>query len=254
MIQKHSTSSSNTYFDIFFDCQNLKLLNSDGHTYVNVDLFSIEGVNRAGKLKLTQNRVSDVIYTPLLKAATDKLFPLKSGGTSPEVLGRLLVVFRDPVDRALNRYEATRLLTGNHDLTLTDYYNSPIYSENNPMTRDLVGLTVHDHLGQEEVKAAQEAINQFVFVGLVDEIEETIARYETFFQWQTNQPIGQCQQQVANTFQNGYKVLSNYAVEDSVGYNLIVASHSIDNFVYQYAKAQFVLQGKMFKGPSGKNQ
>ena len=208
-------------------------------------------------MRLAQNRVSDVIYTPLLKAAADKLFPLKSGSTSPEVAGRLLVVFRDPIERALNRYEATRLLTGNDALSLTGYSTNPVYSENNPLTRDLLGLNPYDTIGQEQVKAAQDTINQYVFVGLFDQLEETIARYENFFQWYvggTNPQIAQCHQQVMDTFQSGYKIGTNYAIADPAGYNLIVASHTIDNLVYKFTKAQFELQAKLFKGLSGKSQ
>jgi hypothetical protein len=208
-------------------------------------------------MKLTQSRVSDVIYTPLLKAAADELFPVKSGRTTPEVLGRLLVVFRSPSDRALNRYEATRLLTGNDALSLTDYCTNPIYSENNPLTRDLLGLGPHESIGDAQVKDAQETINQYVFVGLLDEIEETIARYENFFQWQvggTNPQMRQCHQEVTDSFQTGYRISTNYAAADPIGYNLMMADHAVDNFLYEHAKEQFALQAQMFKGLSGKNQ
>jgi hypothetical protein len=223
------------------------VLNTDGRLYLNVDLFSTAGLDRAAAMRLTQSRVSDVIYTPFLSEASAKLFPPKSSSDSyPEVSGRLLVVFRDPIERALNRYEITRLLTGNDALSLTEYTTNAVYSENNPLTRALLGLGPHDGLGQVQIKAAQEAINQYVLVGLFDQMEESITRFAMLFKWlvsgDSKSQYAECTKNVLNAFQNGYQIGSNYAASDPVGYNLLVANHVIDRLVYKYAKAQYILR------------
>lgn len=243
------TSSHNLSLSIMYD-QNFKVLSSDGHLFVNVDLSSSQGIDRAGAMGLTQNRVSDLAYTPFLKEGAQKLFIPPSGQGFPEVSGRLLIVFRDPIDRALNRYEATRILTGNDALTLTDYATNPIYSENNPLTRDLLGLGPKDALENEQIKAAQEVINQHVLVGLFDQIENSILRYEEFFRWYmggANAAISLCHEQVWESFQMGYRIGSNYATADPAGYNMVAASHTVDKLLYNYAKALFDLQGNALR-------
>ena len=223
------------------------MLNTNGHLYINVDLFSTTGITRAAILRLTQNRVSDVVLTPFLMEASTKLFPPKSSSVVfPEVLGRLLVMFRDPIERSLNRYEMTRLLTGNDSLTLEEYSTNPVYSENNPLTRGLLGLGPHDTIGDVERNAAQESINQHVFIGLFDEMEESINRFELFFQWtvggKSQDQNKECVKKIELEFERGYKIGSNYALSDPAGYNLLVASHTIDSQLYNFAKSQFIAQ------------
>ena len=240
-------------------CQTFKVLNTDRFLYINVDLFSTAGLDRAAAMRLTQSRVSDVIYTPYLWEASAKLFPPQSSSnTNPEVSGRLLVVFRDPIERALNRYEIARVLTGNDALSITEYMNNAVYSENNPLTRDLLGLGPEDGLGKVQIKAAQEIINQYVFVGLFDKLEESIARFASFFHWfvsgDSQSQYTECTRNVLIAFQKGYQIGSNYAVSDPAGYNLLVANYMLDRLIYKYAKAQYILQGKILKENQNKQQ
>lgn len=235
-----------------YPLQTFKVLSTDSHLYLNVDLFSLGGLERAASMRLTQSRVSDIIYTPFLAEASNLLFPPKSArDVFPEVLGRLLVVFRDPMERALNRYEITRLLTGNDVLSLAEYAKNPVYSENNPLTRALLGLGPSDGLGQAQIKSAQQTISQYVFVGLYDQMEESITRFATFFKWfvsgDSQSSREKCTENVLNSFQRGYQIGSNYAISDPGGYNLLAASYTADLLIYKYAKAQFVSQGKVLK-------
>jgi hypothetical protein len=210
-------------------------------------------------MSLTQNRVSDLAYTPFLRLAAEKLFEPRSGQAFPEISGRLLVVFRDPIDRALNRYETARLVTGDDSMTLESFAKagSP-YAENNPLTRELLGIGPTDKLGAEQAKVAQELINQHVLVGLFEKIEDTIVRYEQFFSWYVggaNAEIQQCHEDVWHSFQGGYQINSDYARSDAVGFNLVAAAHTIDRQVVDYARALFDLQGNILaelaqKGPA----
>jgi hypothetical protein len=210
-------------------------------------------------MSLTQNRVSDLAYTPFLRLAAEKLFEPRSGQAFPEISGRLLVVFRDPIDRALNRYETARLVTGDDSMTLESFAKagSP-YAENNPLTRELLGIGPTDKLGAEQAKVAQELINQHVLVGLFEKIEDTIMRYEQFFSWYVggaNAEIQQCHEDVWQSFQGGYQINSDYARSDAVGFNLVAAAHTIDRQVVDYARALFDLQGNILaelaqKGPA----
>jgi hypothetical protein len=225
-----------------------------------VDLFSTEGIQRAGSLKLAQSLISDIILTPFLKDASTILFPpqtssvtsqnnqIDSTAGSPAVSGRLLVLFRDPIQRALNRYEETRILTGNDILSLTEYASNPIYSENNPLTRDLLGLGPGEALEEEQVKAAQSIIESHVLVGLYDELKETIQRWEVFLHWfvpsKSSEAVNACPKKVQKGFENSYQILSNFASSDPVGFNLLVSNHMIDLTIYKFARSTFKFQGQ----------
>jgi hypothetical protein len=212
-------------------------------------------------MRLTQSLISDIIHTPFLKDTSTILFPPKTssissqdsqhdhGDGTPEVAGRLLVVFRDPIERALNRYEETRLLTGNDILSLTEYASNPVYSENNPLTRDLLGLSPGEAIEEEQIKAAQSVIESHVLVGLFDEMDETIQRWELFFHWfvpsKSSEAINACPKNIRNEFEKkAYQVRSNFAISDPVGYNLLVSNHMIDLTIYRFAKTRFQMQGQ----------
>lgn len=228
--------------------QTFSVLSVNGQQFLNVDLFTTEGLDRAGAMGLTQSRVSDMAYSPFLKHGAEVLFTPRQGQSFPEVAGRLLVVFRDPIDRALNRYEVARLITGDDSMTLEKFAKDRIYSENNPLTRDLLGLGPSDTLGPAQISVAQELINQHVLVGLFERIEDTIMRYEQFFHWYVggaNAEILRCHEEVWQSYQGGYRINPDYARNDPVGFNLIAAEHTVDRQIVDYARALFDLQGRV---------
>ena len=220
--------------------QSLRVVKIDDILFVNVDLFSHDGITRAAELSLVTSHVADLAYTSYLQDST-QLFTPQQG-----VFGRLLIVFRDPVERALNRFEQVKSLEGNSELRLNSYASDPKYQENNPLVRSLVGLGPNESLGQEHLVGARNAIDNYILVGLFEEIPETIKRYEEFFAWYVGGTIPEvysCHERIASDFEPGYTVKDQYGAEDATGFNKIVASHRMDILVYRHAQEAFKKQG-----------
>lgn len=210
---------------------------------MNVDLFSVPGIDRAERLNLAPARVSDFAYTGML-AQSSRLFLPPTGSDVPIVWGRLMVMFRDPIERALNRFEEFKIVTGNTAYTLSQYANSPLYAENNPLMRSLVGLGPNDALDQSHSITAQAIIDNHIVVGLFDRFEESMDRFERFIQWRAVDVPGvdDCRAQVMETYRMGYNITVDYTQQDPLGYNLIVAAHRYDKLLFNYAVATFDLQ------------
>lgn len=225
--------------------QSLQVVSLQGHLYANVNLYTTEGIDRAARLGFASSRVADIAYSPLLTRITS-IFEPQEGRTTSDVLGRLLVVFRDPIERALNRYEQTRLLTGNDQLTLTQYAKDPAYAENNPLTRGILGIGPDDRLEHNDIRKAQEIIRVKVLIGIFAALDVTLERYERFFSWYAGDispQIQTCHQETWKSFSSGYSVNSRYNEADPIGFNLIVAQHRMDALLYGYVLAQFEYQG-----------
>jgi hypothetical protein len=177
-----------------------------------------------------------------------KLFSPPSGQDKPDVSGRLMIIFRNPIDRALNRYEATRLITGNDAMSLAEYANHPIYSENNPLTRALLGLGPSDPLGPSQTRVAQELLNNFVLVGLYEKMDASFVRLTKFLHWYPGVESAQmlsCQEQVRGSFRADYQISTTYFQSDPFGYNMVAASHNLDRLIYKFAEALYELQGNV---------
>ena len=197
---------------------------------------------------LATAHVSDMAVTPFLRDIA-QLFQPAPGKVYPDVFGRLFVVFRDPVERALNRFEQLKLRTGNDELTLNNYAIDPTYAENNPLVRSLVGIGPNERLNDKHVENAQNIIDQHVLVGLHEEIPESIKRYEEFLGWYVGETVPEvfaCHGRVFEEFQLGYQVTGNYGADDAIGFNTLVASHRMDILVYRYAQSTFQSQGEIF--------
>ena len=216
----------------------------DGAVYVNVNLFTNPGIARAERLMLTPSRVSDFGYTGLLKESTVLFDPFENFN-SPVVWGRLMVMIRDPIERSINRYEQFVLSSGNTGYSLSMFANSPIYKENNPLVRSLIGIGSGDTLEQKHMDAAQAVIDNLVLVGIFEQFEESIDQWEKFLGWSSvdkADEVRACRTGVMQAFGEGYTIQQDYTKIDPVGYNLIVASHRWDKLLYNYAVQVFEAQ------------
>jgi len=80
-----------------FNEYSLETFVKDGIRFVNVDTTSKVGLQRGKKLKLVESRMADVIEIKELYLASNHLF-------SSQYKGRLFVLFRHPVHRAVDMY------------------------------------------------------------------------------------------------------------------------------------------------------
>lgn len=231
----------------------LSVVSLSGRRYVNVDLFSVNGIARATRLGFTSSHTADIAYSPLLHDIGKIFKPLKASDI-PDVFGRLLVVFRDPMERAFNRYEQAKVTTGNKKMTLSQFANNPAYSENNPLTRGIMGLSPEDPLEKRDVEKAQRIIRDQMLVGLYDQFALSLKRFEQYFSWYAGgvaTEIAICHQEVWNSFSPIYRVSEDYNLEDPVGFNVLLAQHLMDLSVYKSAKSLFDEQGPILFKAAG---
>lgn len=222
--------------------------NADGYTYINVDLFTEEGISRAGSLGLTQRRISELAYSPFLRESAEKLFVPIGGRKYPEVAARLLAIARHPMKRALEAFMKEREVSGRPQMTLTEYVNDPSLSENNPFTRRLLGITADDPLGFQQRDVATQMLEEYALVGLYEEAEETVVLFEKFLNWYPGeQEVRRCHEALIRPYE-GYEVVDNYGEIDPIGYNLLLSNYQVDLYVYEYMKVLFDRQREFFAG------
>jgi len=147
-----------------------------------VDTDSIEGLKHSKSLELVQSGFADIISATRAYDATDILF-------DPIHQGRMFAIFRHPVERAVSMFyylqQATWESTYNpiyKDITIHDYARSSV-TDDNWMVRSLVGKA--DNIGtpltRQDLDVAIEIIRRKCVVGLMDDMEETIHRFNSYF-------------------------------------------------------------------------
>lgn len=148
---------------------------------MNVDTTTKEGILRAYELGLAQSHLADVIISPHFHYMTSHIF-------STDNPGQMFALFRHPVDRAVSMYyylaKATWDPHYNPDLaTMTlEQYAKSRYIENNWLTRFLSNK-VGGRLSREDVLLAKEIIKTKCLVGLYDDMEVSMARFQRYFGW-----------------------------------------------------------------------
>jgi len=149
------------------------ITDEDGGKYLNVDMSTPEGIQRAYELKLTSWYEAMVIRTPHL-FETSVLF-------SPGSYGKCFALLRDPVERVMDVFQhlkdtKTPVFV---DMTLEEYAKSD-YCDQNWMVRVLSDEMEGD-LRQEHMEMAEHVLGRKCVVGFTDQLEESIRRFAKFF-------------------------------------------------------------------------
>lgn len=243
----------------------LAKFNLDGSRYVNVELNTKEGISRASSLGLAQSHLADVIISPYLHNIASLVFTAQNPG-------RLFAVFRHPVDRALSMYHYLSKASWDpmyspeiKDMTIEAFAQSG-YIENNWMTRFLVGKP-KGKLTHLDMLLAKKIVKYKVLVGLYDELETSMARFERYFGWKdskrTRADTAKCRSKVISlgdknlvhptsikdreAFASPQSDSSNAAQEVIVGnpaWKAIERQNVFDLELYAFAKRVYALQGE----------
>ncbi|KAL7549184.1 hypothetical protein ACHAWF_014830, partial [Thalassiosira exigua] len=184
----------------------LYVVTTKGQRFVNVDLDSLEGVQRAVGGKLIEKELADVVLMPDIRLGS-LLF--ENGGGPPTASGNsgmLFAVFRHPVDRAVSWFHHKQSVRDSvhYDpsleiYSLVDWINSPSYVTDY-MVRTLVGkidtwVSSPDPdrplpfrppvpLTAQDLDVAKEILRRKCVVGLLEEKGESVRRFERFFGWE----------------------------------------------------------------------
>ena len=237
----------------------------DGGRYVNVELNTKEGILRASTLGLAKSRLADVIISPYLHNMASSIF-------TKENPGRIFSVFRHPVQRALANYHYLSKATWDpmyapelKNMTIEEFAKSK-YIENNWVTRFLVDKT-KGKLTHSDMLLAKMIVRYKVLVGLYDELDTSMARFQRYFGWKdtskTRADIAICRSKTVargdknvlghpTSIEDGKAVGSlqsnNSAVEEvltgTAAWKSIERHNLFDIELYEFAKKVYALQGK----------
>jgi hypothetical protein len=178
------------------DSMEIQVLPAEGsqynYMYVNVDTFTPDGIQHAKQLGLMESDYADVIHTPYPFQVSQKLLSPATNNPNGGYKGRLFVLMRHPVDRAVSMYYHLRSATNEktYDHTLQTYtleqYAHLAQTENNWMTRTLCNVPPSRQLYPYHLAQAKILLKQKAVIGLTSRLEDSIERFEQYFGWMAN--------------------------------------------------------------------
>lgn len=216
--------------------------------HINVDVTTKGGIQRAASLHLAQSGLADVIVSPLLHDVAANIL-------SRSHRGRMFALFRHPIDRLVSLFYY--LQTATHEptydarlanMTLSQYAASGLV-ESNIMVRSLSNK-MEGPLSADDLEEAKRTLRTKCLVGLLGEMETSLARFRHFFHWDgpdgSYGPLAErCQEQLlANGGSNRHEhpVLVD---RNSRDYDNFARKNVLDLILYEYARELFVEQGAL---------
>ena len=216
--------------------------------HINVDVTTEGGIQRAASLHLAQSGLADVLVSPLLHDVAANIL-------SRSHRGRMFALFRHPIDRLVSLFYY--LQTATHEptydarlanMTLSQYAASGLV-ESNIMVRSLSNK-MEGPLSADDLEEAKRTLRTKCLVGLLDEMETSLARFRHFFHWDgpdgSYGPLAErCQEQLlANGGSNRHEhpVLVD---RNSRDYDNFARKNVLDLILYEYARELFVEQGAL---------
>ena len=210
---------------------------------VNVDLFSVQGIDRAIKVGFADSNLADVAISPHLRLMVN-VFTNKHQG-------RIFVLLRNPIERLLDEYYTTFMNAGlkiekEKDSTSTTAIRNftKFSSENNWLTRQLSNQQLGIPLTSAHLEIAKDMLKHKFLIGKVDKTHESFERFKMYFGWKTDSYL--CDDQILKGASSKIKNHMNDLNEDEI--NLIYVSNSLDMQLYDYAEYLFQQQGSQFFG------
>ncbi|KAL7431616.1 hypothetical protein ACHAXH_001535 [Discostella pseudostelligera] len=239
------------------------VISEDGRKYVNVDVTTPEGIHRASQLGFASSQLADVIFTPLIGESAESLFSNNNDDTTAarsSRKGRMFALFRHPIQRVTSIFyylqSAMWEPTYNPEYaqwTLHEYANSP-YCESNWMVRSLV-QKMTGPLVPEDVLIAQEILRRKCLVGFMEEMEESIRRFHSYFhsrylgmEEDGNEALYCAIEHFAKKGLSGQNSHGHPTLDEtSETYEILATKNQLDIRLYEFAKELFVEQGKWMK-------
>jgi len=208
--------------------------------FVNVDISSLPGIARAKDMRLVETGLVDAIVTSHLHEGS----ALFTDGRR----GRLFTVMRHPVETAVSLFYYLGYATWERtyradfaNMTLAEYAAGP-HLLDNWITRYLT----HEETGELtewHVELASEILSKKCVVGIVDELDETMKRLQSYFGWEVMESFPDClhhyiHERAVNTHKH-QKINSS-----SPEWHILEERNKFDIRVYEIALALFEEQAQ----------
>ena len=143
---------------------------------VNVDTTIKSGILRAKELGLVQSHTTDLIFTMEPNFAGRELYDETNKG-------RFLALFRHPVERAISMFYYLQTATWERtyrpewaDMSVIEWANLE-HAEEDYMVHKLVGKKFGEPADETDLIIAKELVRQRFIVGLMNEMKESVRRF-----------------------------------------------------------------------------
>eukprot|EP00547_Thalassionema_nitzschioides_P003077 CAMPEP_0194207016 /NCGR_PEP_ID=MMETSP0156-20130528/5892_1 /TAXON_ID=33649 /ORGANISM="Thalassionema nitzschioides, Strain L26-B" /LENGTH=385 /DNA_ID=CAMNT_0038933687 /DNA_START=67 /DNA_END=1224 /DNA_ORIENTATION=- len=213
-----------------------------GWKFLNVDTTIPTGIERAARMDTVQSGMLDLLVSPLPYEAVPKLF-------SNEHKARFFSVFRDPIERVVSIFyylqKAKHEPTYNPALatmTLEEYVFSDL-AESNFVSRCLIDK-MEAAFVEEDFLVASEILKTKVLIGLLDEMEESVRRFDSYFEFDKPKNAA-CVKGYLKTGSNRHSH-PGIPPSDSPVYKELLRKNHMDVRLYKYAVELFREQASMF--------
>jgi len=236
--------------------------------YINVDTFTMEGIHRAKRLGLmSPPNTNGGVAVDIIHTGSDVLYDVTDALFTPSHRGRMMALFREPIESLVlwfnfvNSHEEFKGISG---LSIEDYAKSDgDRREFNWLTKYLSQYQDDDDLSMHHLNVAKEVIREKFLVGLVDQMEVSMWRFQATFGWQQQDLSRSAHTQAecddwANPNTNSSTDWANpnpnsstdglqqKVIEGSETYELLKEKISFDIHLYDFIVEIFDLQGNMF--------
>jgi hypothetical protein len=134
-------------------------------------------------MRLVQSHLADVIVSMEMGTAVRHLYNKRDNG---ENKGRVLALFRHPIDRLVSKFYYLQVATWEksyrpewNDLSLLEWAknNKRGGADSNIMVQKLTGKAWSDRVGEKDLRVAKKILRDHVVVGLLDDAEESFRRF-----------------------------------------------------------------------------
>ena len=214
--------------------------------FVNVDVTTTEGLDRAVKLGLVQSSIADVIFftNPTI---IEGLF-------DTEHKGRVISIFRNPVDRLISKFYYLSIASWEPNYQPSWDGMDPLVwarehdTDHNFVMRTLMGKK-SQHLTDADLPHAKKVLSERFIVGLSDSYEESIRRFEVVML--VDEKIDDYTRNQCNSEFFGSRIEKKNANDHplvepgSEIYNIIAENNSLDMALYEYIIELFAEQTEL---------
>eukprot|EP01082_Thalassiosira_pseudonana_P000486 g1631.t1 g1631 contig10:2473250-2474278(-) len=208
---------------------------------VNVDTSTPEGIQEARDLHLADSGKVDVIASSFVLSASS-LF-------NANHRGRAFTILRHPVDNAASLFWTRKQLRPDLRVkyTLAQYAMQDWYPDN-WVTRQLTGTLPHEELSQIHLDRAKNILSNKFFVGISDQMEESLRQLKAYYGWQ---PVPGREHCVPDLLHGGNpKFVKSYnrplPSRGSDDWRVVANRERYDMELYYFALELFARQGVMY--------
>jgi len=219
-----------------------------GPVYVNVETRSKAGIMKAKRLGLIKSGLADLIFTSDPSFAIAHMY-------DKDHKGRVVGLFRHPVERLVSKFYYLQMAKWEKtykpewkDMSVLEFAVKENY-DNDHMVKKLAGIALNETASEEDLLLAMRTVESRFIVGLTDQMEESIYRFNMVIGLDvSNEASQECMGQFFGP--NGERRNANPHPHIDVGglaWVALVTRNSLDVRLYNYILQLFDEQKELIE-------